>query len=83
MADVLEPEARQTDAADSLASPRLFRRHQRYARYTRLNHSKQEIEFLAVEAARLSTTEALIFGALDSYTADQIRAASAKSDIGL
>jgi len=82
MADVLEPEARQTDT-DAPASPRLFRRHQRYARFNRLNHSKQEIEFLAVEAARLSRTEAQIFGALDSYTADQIRAASTASQLGL
>ena len=64
------------DAVDTHASPRLFKRHQRYANFSRLNHSKQELSFLATEATRLSTTSANIFHLLDSYTADQIRAAS-------
>jgi hypothetical protein len=64
------------DAVDTHASPRLFKRHQRYANFSRLNHSKQELSFLATEATRLGTTSANIFHLLDSYTADQIRAAS-------
>ena len=64
------------DAVDTNASPRLFKRHQRYANFSRLNHSKQELSFLATEATRLGTTSANIFHLLDSYTADQIRAAS-------
>ena len=71
------------DAVDTQASPRENKRHQRYANFSRLNHSKQELSFLATEATRLSTTSALIFHALDSYTADQIRAATNKSQIGI
>jgi hypothetical protein len=61
---------------DTLASPRSYKRHQRYANFSRLNHSKQELSFLTVEATRLSTTPANIFHLLDSFTADQIRAAA-------
>jgi hypothetical protein len=64
------------DAVNTHASPREYKRHQRYARYVRLRHGKQEIDFLSTEATRLGTTEAEIFALLDSYTADQIRAAS-------
>ena len=71
------------DAVDTQASPRLFKRHQRYSNFSRLNHSKQELAFLATQATRLSTTNALIFYALDSYTADQIRAATSKAQIGI
>ena len=71
------------DAIDTLASPRSRKRHQRYAQFSRLNHSKQELSFLQTEATRLGTTVAAIFGALDSYTADQVRGAAAKSDLGL
>ena len=63
------------DAVDTHASPRLFKRHQRYANFSRLNHSKQELEWLSVQATRLSTTPAAVFAALDSMTADQIEAA--------
>ena len=66
---------RQTDSPVAAASPRLHRRHQRYARDTRLNHSKQELEWLNVQAIRLSTTAAAVFAALDTMTADQIEAA--------
>jgi len=68
---------------DTLASPRSYKRHQRYANFSRLNHNKQELSFLTTEATRLGTTAAGIFSALDSFTADQVRAASAKSQIGL
>lgn len=68
---------------DTHASPRSYKKHQRYANFSRLNHSKQELQFLTVEATRLSTTAAHIFAALDSYTADQVRAATNKSQIGL
>lgn len=65
---------RQTDSRVADASSRLYKRHQRYARDTRLNHSKQNLEWLNVQAIRLSTTAAAVFAALDSYTADQIEA---------
>ena len=68
---------------DTYAPPRLRKRHQRYAQFSRLNHSKQELSFLQVEATRLGTTVAAIFGALDSYTADQVYLAASKSAIGL
>jgi hypothetical protein len=42
----------------------------------RVRHSKQFEEFLVAQATRLSTTTTEIFTLLDSYTADQIRAAS-------
>ena len=61
---------------DTAASPRLFKRHQRYANFSRLNHSKQELAFLSQQATRLGTTEAIIFSKLDAFTADQIRAAA-------
>lgn len=69
--------------SDTHASPRLYKRHQRYANFNRLNHSKQELEFFAVQAARLSLSEAQIFSALDSFTADQIRAAADAAALGL
>jgi hypothetical protein len=54
------------------AAPRLFRRHQRYAHFDRLNHSPQEIAWLETQANRLSTTTAIVFGKLNTYTSDQI-----------
>ena len=71
------------DAIDTLASPRLFRRNQRYANFSRLNHSRHELSFLQTQATRLSTTVAAIFGALDSYTTDQVVAAVHKGDVGI
>jgi hypothetical protein len=71
------------DASDTNASPRLRKRHQRYAQFSRLNHNKQELSFLTAQATRLGTTAAAIFGALDSYTTDQVLAATSKSQIGL
>jgi len=71
------------DTNDTLASPRLFKRHQRYANFSRLNHSKQELSFLNTQATRLGATVAQIFSALDSYTADQIVAATSKGQLGL
>jgi hypothetical protein len=71
------------DANDTHASPREYKRHQRYSRFSRLNHSKQELSFLTTEATRLSVTTAQIFAALDSYTADQIRAATSASQLGI
>jgi len=71
------------DAINTLAAPHLRKRHQRYAQFSRLNHSKQEISFLSTQATRLGTTAAAIFGALDSYTADQVVAAASTSDLGI
>jgi hypothetical protein len=62
------------DATDTRASPRSRKHHQRYAKFARLNHSKQLLEWLTVQAARQSTTAAAIFAGLDSYTAEQIGA---------
>ena len=70
------------DAIDIQVSPRLFKRHQRYAQFSRLNHSKQELSFLQTQATRLSLTVAQVFSALDSYTADQIVAAASKTALG-
>ena len=55
------PDARQTDSVVATASSRLYRRHQRYARSLRLNHSKQELQWLSVQATRMSTTSRLGF----------------------
>jgi hypothetical protein len=66
---------------DSHASPRLYKRHQRHSQDGRLRHSKQFGEFLEVEATRLSTTTDVLYAKLDTYTADQIRAASSLSDL--
>ena len=71
------------DAIDTQTSPLSRKRHQRYANFSRLNHSRQELSFLSTEATRLSTTPALIFHSLDSYTADQVHRAATKSAIGL
>jgi len=67
---------RLTDACVKAASVRLHRRHQRYARDNRLNHSRQELEWLTVQATRLggTATAATVFAALDSYTTEQIEA---------
>lgn len=61
---------------DTLASPRSHKRHQRYANFSRLNHSKQELSFLTQQATRLGTTPANIFHLLDSFTAGQIKGAA-------
>lgn len=61
---------------DTFASPLSHSKHQRNRRFARVRHSKQFNEFLTAQAARLSTTTATIFAALDTYTADQISAAA-------
>jgi len=61
---------------DTRASPRSHKQHQRYANFSRLNHSKQTLNFLTVQANRLGTSPANIFHLLDSFTADQIKAAA-------
>jgi 1,6-anhydro-N-acetylmuramate kinase len=67
------------DATVTLASPRSHKHHQRYAQFSRLNHSKQLLEWLDVQAARQTMTAAQIFAALDSYTAEQIEALAPNS----
>jgi hypothetical protein len=47
-----------------------------------VRHSKQFENFLTVQATRLSTTTAVIFSLLDSYTADQIETFTSAS-VGL
>lgn len=62
-------------------SPRLDKRHKRYASDARHGRSQQENEFLRVQAARLSTTTAILFGKLSKYSADQIANAASLSAI--
>jgi hypothetical protein len=62
-------------------APRLEKRHARYSSTARHSRSKQENEFLRVQAARLSSTSAILFGKLRKYTADQIMAASSMSNL--
>lgn len=57
-------------------SPRLYKRHQRHDTASRESHSQQEQEFLRVQAARLSTTAAIVFAKLTSYSAEQIAGAA-------
>jgi hypothetical protein len=71
------------DATSNLVSPRLAKRYQRYARFTRINHSKQQLSFLKAQATRLGTTVAKVFAAHDSYTAEQVRKATSKSQLGI
>lgn len=63
------------------ASPRLFRRHQRYARRARLVYSQQELAFLETQANRLSSTVAIVFAKLNKYTADQVHGAASLAAI--
>lgn len=64
-----------THAPVPAVSPRLFKRHQRYANFSRLNYSKQQIEFIDTQAVRLGSSDSVIFAKLNTYTADQIAAA--------
>ena len=66
---------------DTNASPQSHSQHQRYRKSARVRHSKQFEEYLTVQAARLSTTTAIIFAKLDKYTADQIKAAASLASI--
>lgn len=68
-------------SVSSDASPRLFSRHKRHARFDRMRYSGQEIEFLTKQASRLSTTEATLWEYLFTNTADQIAAASSLSHL--
>jgi hypothetical protein len=61
---------------DSFASPQSHSQHQRNRRFARVRHAKQFEAFLTVQAARLTSTTAVIFAKLDHYTADQIKAAA-------
>lgn len=58
------------------ASPRLFARHARYRAFSRLRYNQQELAFLETQADRLSTTVAIVYGKLNTYTADQIAGAA-------
>lgn len=57
-------------------SPRLYKRHQRHDISARGTHSQQEQEFLRVQAARLSTTAAIVFSKLTKYSAEQVAGAA-------
>lgn len=62
-------------------SPRLDKRHTRHASDARHGRSQQENEFLRVQAARLSTTKAILFAKLSKYSAEQIASAASLSAI--
>lgn len=62
--------------SNARSEPRAYRRHQRYAKFTQFRNSHQENEFLRVQAARLSTTKAVLFAKLNKYTAERIQAAA-------
>lgn len=57
-------------------TPRLYKRHQRHDVASRESHSHQEQEFLRVQAARLSTTTAIVFAKLTKYSAERIVSAA-------
>ena len=60
------------DAVDTFASPRLLKRHQRYARFARMRHSKQDLEWMQVQATRLGTSVAAIFALLSLHSREEI-----------
>jgi hypothetical protein len=57
-------------------SPREYNKHQRHAKFSRERHSAQALAFLAAQAARLTTTEAVIFTALTKYGSARVKAAT-------
>lgn len=62
-----------TFVPDKSASPRLYQRHQHYARPARLRYSAQKFRFLNLEEARLSTgTFVAAFNFLKSNSAFKI-----------
>jgi hypothetical protein len=68
---------------DTTASPRLYRRHQRYARIARMRYSRQAREFIVDNATRLSgaSYESTLFGKLTTNTAAMIVAADGTDDL--
>ena len=54
-------------------TPRLYRRHQRHARFANLRYSPQEEAFLDTQAARLSLTNKQVFDKLAKNTAQRIK----------
>jgi hypothetical protein len=71
------------DALDSFASPRLNKRHQRYARFARARHSKQQLSWLQEQATRLGTSPAAIFALLDTHSRNEIFHAVSLVALGL
>jgi hypothetical protein len=57
---------------DKSASPRLYQRHEHYARPARLRYSAQKFRFLNLEATRISSSFAGIFNFLKSNSAFEI-----------
>lgn len=62
--------------AVNTASPRLFARYVRHRAFSRLHYNQQELAFLETQANRLSSTVAVVYGKLSTYTADQISRAA-------
>ena len=56
------------------ASPREYDRHRRHT--ARNRHSQQALAFLAAQAARLSTPNAVVEAKLIKYGADRVKAAA-------
>jgi hypothetical protein len=63
-------------ANNARSVPRLNIRHQRHAHAAKHPRSKQMNEFLRLQAARLSSTSAVVFGKLRKYSARRIGAAA-------
>lgn len=57
-------------------SPREYDKHQRHAPFGRERHSQQALAFLTAQAARLSSTPAVIYAKLTKYGADRVKAAT-------
>lgn len=79
---------------DSKAAPRLYSRHQRYARPRRVRYSAQKVAFLSKYAASLAPspvtvpseylltgTEVAVFNYLYANTAEAIRKASSNAGL--
>lgn len=62
-------------------SPREYTRHRRHDTYARDRHSQQENAFLAAQAARLSSTAAVIFAKLTKYGSARVKAATNLSQL--
>lgn len=58
------------------AAPRLFGRHVRHRVVARVRHNQQELAWLAIQANRLSTTVAIVYGKLSKYTTEKIMSAA-------
>lgn len=63
------------------ATPREYNKHQRHAKFANDRHSQQSKAFLAAQAARLSSTAAVIFAKLTKYGSARVKAATNLSQL--